>query len=175
MSTHTHRKQDGQPGGSGSDPDLENYYQLLGVPFTASRADITRAYRTAMKRVHPDRVRPEQRARAEGLAKDLNHAYRTLSNATERLAYDQRIRPQVLQDEIMQRYVGGFAGPGVGRPNDTGQHLKRPTTQAERRDLRRSERAALFSLFSAFLVLTLGAIGLLLVWALVAWMGNAIL
>ena len=49
------------PNGAGTDPDQEDHYSLLGVPFTATHAEITRAYRQAMKRAHPDRQLPERR------------------------------------------------------------------------------------------------------------------
>ena len=61
-----------------------------------------------MKRVHPDRQRPERRAASEDLARRLNAAYTTLSDPIKRQAYDRTIRQQVIQDQIMRRYVGGF-------------------------------------------------------------------
>ncbi len=79
---------------NGDDPDAANHYQLLGVAYTASAAEITKAYRTAMKRFHPDRVPAERRAAAEELCKDLNRAYRTLSNPVDRVAYDRTVRGQ---------------------------------------------------------------------------------
>ena len=41
---------------SSTDPNRENYYQLLNIPYSANPAQITRAYREQMKRYHPDRV-----------------------------------------------------------------------------------------------------------------------
>jgi DnaJ-class molecular chaperone len=151
------------------DPNQENYYQLLGVPYTATAAEITASYRQSMKRFHPDRVRPEHRAAAENLTKDINRAYRTLSNPTERLAYDRSIRPTEVQDQIMQRYVGGFGGPGMGGQDPYGSRLKRDITSAERKDHRRSERSAVITLLSVFLVVALGAIGLILLGGLVSF------
>jgi curved DNA-binding protein CbpA len=101
------------PNGAGPDPDEEDHYALLGVPFTASHAEITRAYRRAMKRAHPDRQRPERRAAFDELARRLNAAYATLSDPIKRQAYDRTIRQQVIQDQIMQRYVGGRRTQGA--------------------------------------------------------------
>ncbi len=122
------------PNGSGPDPDEEDYYALLGVPFTASHAEITRAYRRAMKRAHPDRQRPERRAEFDELARRLNAAYTMLSDPSKRQAYDRTIRQQVIQDQVMQRYVGGFqtfdnrsASPHAHRPQPTATERKERT------------------------------------------------
>lgn len=151
-------------------PDRENLYQLLSVSPTASSADITRSYREAMKRFHPDRVRPEYRQAAEDLCKDLNRAYKTLSNPADRLAYDRSIRGSQVRDQIMQRYTGEFGGPRAAPQDAHGARLKRDLSEAERREQRRGERSVLVSLFSVFLIVTLGAIGLLLVGGLVSFL-----
>ena len=152
-----------------SDPNRENYYQLLNIPYSASPAQITRAYREAIKKSHPDRVAPEYRAQAEDICKDLNAAYKTLSDPTARVAYDRRIRPQEIQDQIMRRYVSSGGPPTAGAADPFASHLRRETGPAERQDRRRSERSALWSLLSAFLIITLGLIGLILVFALVSF------
>lgn len=148
----------------------ETLYQLLSVPQSASAEEITKAYRLAMKRFHPDRVRPEQRSGAEELSKDLNRAYKTLSNPATRLAYDQSIRKVNVQDQIMGRYTGEFGGPRAAHQDPHATRLKRDITDAERRDHRRSERSAFVSLFSIFLVVALGGIGLVLVGGLVSFL-----
>jgi len=149
-------------------PDADTYYQMLSVPYTASAAEITKAYREAMKRYHPDRVRPDQRPAAEELCKNLNRAYRTLSNPIERVAYDRTVRVQEVQDQIMRRYVGGFGGPASGGVDPFAQSMKRDLTPGEKRDRQKSERSAMVSLLSIFLVVALGAIGLILIVALVS-------
>ncbi|MGB3329094.1 MAG: J domain-containing protein [Thermomicrobiales bacterium] len=151
------------------EPDADTLYQLLNVPFTATKADITRAYRESMRRVHPDRVPENRRAAAENLAKDLNAAYAILSDPDKRRAYDQTIRQQEMQDQIMRRYVPGFGGAGAGGVDPFAQGLRRDITDSERRDHRRSERSAFITILSAFLVVTLGVIGLLILFSLAAW------
>lgn len=148
----------------------ESLYQLLSVPPTASSAEITKAYRLAMKRFHPDRVLPEHRTGAEELSKDLNRAYQTLSNPAARLAYDQSIRKVNVRDPFMGRYTGEFGGPRAAHQDPYASRLKRDITEAERRDHRRSERSAFISLFSIFLVVALGGIGLVLVGGLVSFL-----
>src|SRR4051794_11287176 len=53
-------------------PEAPNLYKLLGVSPSATGDEITRAYRSAMKRVHPDAQQPERRVAAEERAKQLN-------------------------------------------------------------------------------------------------------
>lgn len=117
----------------------EDYYTLLGVTFSASHAEISRAYRVAMKQVHPDRQPAARRARAEEYARLLNDAYRTLSDPLQRQAYDRTIQHQVVQDQIMRRYVGGFdvggATPGPTIP-------QREPTDTERRERQQADRRA---------------------------------
>ena len=154
-------------------PD-DNYYQLLGVPYTASGADITRAYRAAMKRIHPDRQRAERRAAAEEHAKLLNRAYATLSKPAARRAYDEKIKVRAVQDQIMNRYVGGFAGPGMEMGRAFGQELRREMTRAERREQAHAGRSATATLLVAFVGLTAAIVAVLLAVSLVGWAVGAV-
>jgi curved DNA-binding protein CbpA len=133
------------PNGTGANPDQEDHYSLLGVPFTATHAEITRAYRRAMKRAHPDRQLPERRLASEDLARRLNAAYTILADPLKRQAYDRTIRQQVIQDQIMRRYVGGFQSfdetPGPARA-----HQRRDSTAAERRERAEADRQASMTL-----------------------------
>jgi DnaJ-class molecular chaperone len=169
--THSRRAHDAGPAGRGTarDVDAETYYQVLNVSMTASRAEITSAYRQAMRQWHPDRVAPQRREAAEATAKTINAAYATLSDPAKRLAYDGTIRSQEVQDQVMKRYVGGFGGPGIGGQDPFALGLKREMTGAEKRDRQRSERSAIITVFSVFLVVSLGAIGLLILFALISW------
>ncbi len=156
-----------RPPGPATAPDLnaENLYQLLGVSYTASPAEITRAYRAAMKHVHPDRQRSDLRGAAEEHAKKLNHAYATLSKPIKRRAYDRTIRSEVLQDQLINSYVGGFTTPRTGGQDPSNQSLRRKPTAAERRDQARVDRSALISVVVVFGGLTIGIIVLLLLWS----------
>lgn len=155
-----------------TDAGQENYYRLLNVASTATGPEITRAYRIAIKRAHPDRALPERRRAAEEITKDLNRAYSTLADPVKRRAYDRTIRQSDIQDQIMNRYVSGLGetGPsGSGTVDPFASHLKRTMTQHEQRERRKSDRSAMYSLFSAFLVLLIGGIGLLAIFAIVSY------
>ena len=126
-----------------------NFYKLLGVSYSATTREITRAYRNAMKQSHPDRVPSAERSGAEERAKLLNLAWRTLSKPEERARYDQTLRPELVQEQIMSHYFGGMGMPGGG--NDRfGERLRREQTDFERKERKQTERSALLTLFLVF-------------------------
>jgi DnaJ-class molecular chaperone len=149
----------------------DNYYRLLDVPMTASRREITRAYRMIMLKWHPDRVRPEQKEHAEDLAKRLNLAYNTLADPVKREQYDKSIRAQVLQSEMMGRYVGGFATAG---PAAAANAPHRAMTEQERREQRQADRQANISVLAFFAAFALVVIVVLLVASLLDLAGSAL-
>jgi molecular chaperone DnaJ len=62
-----------------------DYYEILGVPRDASDEEIKRAFRRAAQRHHPD---VDTSDGAEERFKELNEAYRVLSDRQRRSAYD---------------------------------------------------------------------------------------
>jgi molecular chaperone DnaJ len=62
-----------------------DYYEVLGVPRDASEEEIKRAFRKAAQRHHPD---VDTSDGAELRFKELNEAYRILSDRQRRTAYD---------------------------------------------------------------------------------------
>jgi molecular chaperone DnaJ len=82
-----------------------DYYEILGVPKTASLAEIKKAYRRLARKYHPD-LNPNDKA-AEAKFKEIQEAYSVLSDPKKRAQYDQF------------GFVGDFppgagAGPGAG-------------------------------------------------------------
>ena len=64
-----------------------DYYEVLGVPKTASTEDIKKAYRKLAKECHPD-LHPNDK-NAEARFKELNEANEVLSDPDKRARYDQ--------------------------------------------------------------------------------------
>jgi molecular chaperone DnaJ len=77
----------------------KDYYQILGVPETASTDEIKKAFRRLAKQYHPDRN--PNNAQAADRFKEVNEAHDVLSDAEKRKKYDQ-----------LRRY-GAFAGAGA--------------------------------------------------------------
>jgi len=67
-------------------PTNRDYYDILGVPKTATAAEIKSAYRKAALQYHPDR---NKEAGAEAKFKEINEAYEVVGNEEKRKAYDQ--------------------------------------------------------------------------------------
>jgi DnaJ-class molecular chaperone len=142
-----------------TEPD---FYALLGVPETATVEQIKRAYRAAMKRIHPDRVKAEARAAAEEQAREINLAYRTLTDPTQRRQYDARRKAEAVQEEIMSRYFGGFGAPGSR--NDLYDEIIAAARAEQRRKHREHDRGATTSLLIAFVGLLAVAVAALVAW-----------
>jgi curved DNA-binding protein len=64
----------------------KDYYQILGVPRTASDEAIKKAYRRLARKYHPD---VSKEANAEERFKELSEAYEVLRDPDKRSAYDQ--------------------------------------------------------------------------------------
>src|SRR5579872_3542863 len=66
--------------------EYRDYYQMLGVPRTATAEDIKKSYRRLARKFHPD---VSKEANAEQKFKEVQEAYEVLKDPEKRAAYDQ--------------------------------------------------------------------------------------
>ncbi|GLB67932.1 J domain-containing protein [Arthrobacter mangrovi] len=106
------------------EPDL---YDILQVPPTAGPEEIRRAYRTLLRKHHPDMHKPRDAVEARWMARNvaaIHHAYEVLSDPRRRAAYDQRRRrpqakPVPRGRNIHVRVHRSGDAPGSHRPAGT--------------------------------------------------------
>jgi DnaJ-class molecular chaperone len=87
-------------------------YTVLGVPRSATEADIRRAYRKLAKELHPD-LNPSNRASAEERFKKVSAAYGVIGDPEKRRQYD---RGEIDATGEPRR---GFRRPAGGGPFDS--------------------------------------------------------
>ncbi|MEW6470971.1 MAG: molecular chaperone DnaJ [Actinomycetota bacterium] len=90
----------------------KNFYDVLGVPETATDEEISRAYRRLARQLHPD-VNPDNKE-AEERFKEVSAAYDVVGDPAKRKEYDEARR-------LLRAGVGpGFGGSGFSGPGESG-------------------------------------------------------
>jgi curved DNA-binding protein len=92
--------------------DYKDYYAVLGVPKTASAADIKKAFRKLARQHHPD-AKPGDTA-AERKFKEINEANEVLSDPAKRKQYDELGANWEAMSRA--RAAGGAGAAGAGSP-----------------------------------------------------------
>ena len=67
---------------------MKNYYEILEVDKNASNEIIKNAYKTLVKKYHPDLNEDDEKENAEEAIKKINEAYDVLSNPESKAKYD---------------------------------------------------------------------------------------
>lgn len=70
----------------------ENYYDILEINKNASSEIIEKAYKTLVKKYHPDLQKNNLKNNYEEKIKKINEAYETLSNPVKRKNYDLNLK-----------------------------------------------------------------------------------
>jgi DnaJ-class molecular chaperone len=78
---------------------MRDFYEILGVPRSASVGDIRKAYAKVAREGHPDRFAdPAEKARAQEVFQEATEAFNTLSNERARGEYDAELdKPKLVE------------------------------------------------------------------------------
>ncbi|HTW40037.1 MAG TPA: molecular chaperone DnaJ [Thermoplasmata archaeon] len=118
-----------------------DYYEVLGVPKSASPEEVKSAYRKLARQYHPDVAKTDPKA-AEEKFKEISEAYEVLADPQKRANYDQHGFEAVSSDfgpggftwqnfthagdiedllgsSIFQQLFGNFVGSSMGRPTNS--------------------------------------------------------
>ena len=87
----------------------ESFYNILGVPETASKDDIKKAYRSLSLKLHPDRN--PNNLEAVSKFQKINEAYETLGDEQKKEEYDMMNKNPFFR---MASHSGG--GQNMGMP-----------------------------------------------------------
>ena len=93
-------------------------YKTLGIPRTATQAEIKKAYRKLVKELHPD-LHPDDAAKMERF-KAVSHAYDLLSDPEKRRRFDAGEIDASGQERPERQYYHQYAGREAGRRYDAG-------------------------------------------------------
>lgn len=91
-----------------------DYYEVLGVPRTATEKQLKEAYYKRAMKLHPDRNKEDPNAQAK--FQELHNAYTTLSNPEKRHIYDQ-VGPENFERMDSGGGAGAWDQGGAGMPN----------------------------------------------------------
>ena len=77
----------------------KNYYDILQINQNASPEIIEKAYKTLVKKYHPDLQEENNKKEAEEILKEINEAYEILSNSDKKALYDQNLKNETISQE----------------------------------------------------------------------------
>jgi curved DNA-binding protein len=113
-------------------PKTRDYYEVLGVPRTASQKEITAAFRKLARKHHPDLNAGDKQAEAR--FKEVSEANDVLSDAKKRKLYDQ-FGPDWGAAQAAGAQTGARGGAGGFRPDAGPSAQYRTVSPEEMEDL----------------------------------------
>ena len=114
---------------------MKDYYGILEVNEKASPEIIEKAYKTLVKKYHPDLYSSVQKREAETKLKEINEAYNILSDRFLRSQYDLELQKErqrrQMKDNISQKNMESNQQDTVKRRNETILENRKNKTKRE--------------------------------------------
>lgn len=107
---------------------MKNYYEILEVDKKASPEVIEKAYKTLVKKYHPDLQNEENHAEYEEKMKEINEAYSVLSDDFKKSNYDEQLQESTISVEEYNRLVQENQNLRAQIENINTQVYNRPNT-----------------------------------------------
>lgn len=104
---------------------LQEARQLLELDITATRREITEAYRRAVRQWHPDMAPPEQQAACHQRMLEINAAYQCILAFLETYRYRLEELPETKDD--YDTWWHSHFGQSMGWPNKAGRRRPKKT------------------------------------------------
>ena len=82
---------------------MKDYYEILEVNEKASSEIIEKAYKTLVKKYHPDLYSTVEKKQAEKKLKDINEAYQILSDSFLRSEYDLELQKEKNRNQKQEK------------------------------------------------------------------------
>lgn len=111
---------------------MKTLYEILEVSQTASKEVIEKAYKTLVKKYHPDLQSEEDKKQAEKTMKQLNEAYEILSDDEKRKEYDQTLEEARKQEEQYKQSQEQVSQEELRKENHKTKEEIRKSKQMER-------------------------------------------
>lgn len=109
---------------------MKNYYEILEVNEHASLEVIEKAYKVLIKKYHPDLYVGEKKQYAEKRTRDINEAYRILSDEFLKEQYDAELKREQVEEYVKEQETM------QERINRNSQNVRRQRTQTQSRQQR---------------------------------------
>ena len=113
--------------------NMKTLYEILEVSQTASKEVIEKAYKTLVKKYHPDLQSEEDKKQAERTMKQLNEAYEILSDDEKRKEYDQTLEEARKQEEQYKQSQEQVSQEELRKENHKTKEEIRKSKQMERK------------------------------------------